>query len=148
MILDKIENAAMYKCLTERIAIGLDYVKNTDMSAMEPGKYEVAEGITAIISEYNTKELTDARLEAHEKFIDIQYIISGEEFIGYAPLNGQTPTIPYDAERDVVFYNEEVSFTKLETGMFAIYFPTDLHQPCVKIEDTAPVKKCVVKLLA
>ena len=146
MILDKLENADLYKGLSTRLDKGFEYLKSTNLKSVAPGSYDIAEGVRAIISEYNTKEIADAVIEAHEKFIDIQYLISGEEQIGYTALAGQTPTIPYNPERDVVFYNEEVSYTKLSEGMFAVYFPTDLHQPGVKISISASVKKCVIKV--
>ena len=148
MILDKLENADLYKGLSKRLDKGFEYLKSNDLTTVAPGSYDIAEGVRAIISEYNSKNIADAVLEAHKKYIDIQYVISGEEQIGYTPLADQTPTIAYDADRDVVFFKEEVSYTKLSTGMFSVYFPTDLHQPGVKTGSTPTlVKKCVIKVL-
>lgn len=147
MILDKIENAGLYTAINARISKGFEYIKTTDLISITSGKFEIGDGLTAIISEYETKNVEDCNLEAHEKFIDIQYIISGEELIGYVPLNKQVPTIAYNSDRDVVFYKEEVALTKLEAGMFAVYFPTDLHQPCIKSGASSTVKKLVIKVL-
>ncbi len=146
MIADKIENAGLYAGLGKRLAAGLKYIGTTDLKALAPGRYDIEEGVFALISEYDSKEESECKPEAHEKYIDIQYLISGSEKIGYAPLEGQVPSIPYDAERDLVFYNVEVSYTKMEAGMFAIYFPTDIHRPGVKQETSVPVKKLVIKV--
>ena len=149
MILDRIENADLYTSLNPKIAKGIEYIKSTDLVSLASGKYDISEGLRAIISEYNTKNIEDCRLESHRKYIDIQYIISVEELIGFAPLKNQPPSIAYNETKDVIFYeDDEVSYTKLETGMFAIYYPTDLHRPCVKNKTSSPVKKLVIKVLA
>jgi YhcH/YjgK/YiaL family protein len=148
MIIDRIENEALYSGLGVRIEKGLEYLKNTDLTLLENGKFEIADGVRAIVSEYSTKNDEDCKLEAHKKHIDIQCIISGKEFIGYVPLIDQKPTVAYNEEKDVVFYNEEVEYSMLEPGMFAIYYPTDLHKPGIKIDTIAAVKKIVIKVLA
>ncbi len=146
MVADKIANAALYKSVSAGIKAGLEYIENTDLNALVPGVYPLDGGMKVLVSEYSTKNPLQANLEAHQNFIDIQYLIKGEEQIGYAPLNGQEPTTPYDANRDIVFFKEEVSYVRLQTGMFAIFWPTDLHQPCVQYGASAPVKKLVIKV--
>lgn len=147
MIADKIENVKLYKALGTRLSLGLEYISATDLQTLAPGRYEISEGVFALISAYDTKDEIDCKPEAHEKYIDIQYIISGSELIGYVPLSKQVPSIPYNVEKDLVFYKEAVSYVQMDAGMFAIFFPTDIHQPCVKIKTSAPVKKLVVKVL-
>ena len=85
-----------------------------------------------MVHEYNTKDKKKAKLEAHRKYIDIQYIHSGVELIGVAAFKDQIP-ITDDTEKDLAFYEGDASFIKLETGMFAIFFPDDLHMPGIKL---------------
>lgn len=146
MILDTIENSFLYTPISHKIAKGLNYIQETDLENTAVGKYDLGDGITAIISEYETKLPENAKPEAHEKYLDIQYIIKGKEQIGFAPLEGQVPSVPYSEEKDLVFYDVETSLSTLKEGMFAIYFPTDIHQPCVMIDKPQPVKKVVVKV--
>ncbi len=146
MILDKIDNSNLYTTLSANIAKGFEYIKNTDLAKVDSGTYDIGNSMKAIISEYDSKNEEDCKLEAHRKFIDIQFIIEGQEIIGYAPLKKQTPTIEYNDENDVVFYKDEVTYTKIEKGMFAIFFPTDLHQPCMKNGNSTLVKKLVIKI--
>ena len=147
MIIDKIENSGLYLNVGKRIAKAFEYINSTDFSGIEPGRYEIEDdNIFAIVNEYETKNVNDCVLEAHRKFIDIQYIYSGVELIGVAPLVDQIPTIEYDESKDCVFFNEETSFVKMTGGIFAVFFPEDLHMPGVKADSVSKVKKVVVKV--
>ncbi len=147
MIIDKIENSGLYLNLGKRIAKAFKYINSTDFSRIEPGRYEIEnDNIFAIVNEYETKNVSDCVLEAHRKFIDIQYICSGVELIGVAPLVNQIPTKEYDESKDCAFFNEETSFVEMTGGMFAIFFPDDLHMPGVKTDSILKVKKVVIKV--
>lgn len=148
MIIDHIKNIGLYTNLSERIALALKYIAETDFSTVEKGKYEIdGDSIYAAVSEYQTKTISECKIEAHKKYIDVQFIISGKEAMGLTLLNNQQPSIPYDNEKDCVFYNEPTSLLNFEAGMFAIYFPHDLHQPCISIGEGCVVKKVVVKVM-
>jgi YhcH/YjgK/YiaL family protein len=147
MVIDKLENSDIYSTLGENIKLALDYLKQYDFSKISPGKYEIDEDtVFAMVSEYETKDRKDGKLESHRKYLDIQYIAKGNELIGYLPLNNQKPNIEYNEENDIMFYSEEKSFVKLEQGMFAIFFPSDIHMPGIKTNVPEKVKKVVVKV--
>jgi YhcH/YjgK/YiaL family protein len=147
MVVDKLENANLYSCLGEGIAKAFEYLKTTDFSKVEPGKYQIVEGkIFAIVAEYDASNENDFKLEGHRKNIDVQYWVEGSELMGYAPLRNQEVIEDYNDEKDFIFYRAEASFTKLEKGMFAIYFPSDLHTAIVVKNSTKKVKKVVVKV--
>lgn len=147
MIIDKIENSQLYQGLGERIEKAFEYIHNTDLKNIQPGKYEIdGENIFALISEYKTKPEAEGKLEAHRKYIDVQYVISGEELMGYAPLGTQQILEPYKEENDIVFFTGDKSFTKVSEGMFAIFFPEDVHMPGIMTKESSPVKKLVIKV--
>ena len=147
MIIDKIENAYLYKALSKRIEKAFEYIKATDLKNITPGKYEIdGENIFALISEYKTKPDSEGKLEAHRKYLDVQYVISGEEQMGYVPLNDQQILEPYKEENDIVFYTGNKSFTKVSEGMFAIFFPEDVHMPGITTGKISEVKKIVIKV--
>lgn len=147
MVLDKIENSELYKNLHPRFVKAFEYILKTDFSQLVDGKYPIEKDeIFALVQEYRTKDAKDAKLEAHRKYIDIQYIHSGAELIGVAPFNNQTLVID-EPEKDIAFYEGEASFIKLEAGMFAVFFPGDMHMPGLKIAQPAKVKKIVIKVL-
>jgi len=119
-----------------------------DLSAFEVGKYPIIEGeVTAIFSEYNSKEPENAKWEAHRKFIDLQYVISGEEKMGVMPLADAKNAGEYNAEKDVIFYGENDGPLYLANPEnYFLFFTTDLHRPGVKAGDSVPVKKLVIKI--
>jgi YhcH/YjgK/YiaL family protein len=147
MIIDKLENAPLYKNLGERISKSFDYIEQTDLKNLAPGKYEIdGENIFALVNEYQTKLESEGKLEAHKKYIDVQYVIDGEELMGYAPLNGQEILDPYKEENDIVFFTGDKSFIKVSAGMFAIFFPEDVHMPGISSDKSSSVKKLVIKV--
>lgn len=148
MVIDHLENVGKYSNLGDRIALALKYISETDFSVIEKGKYQLdGDLVYAAVSEYQTKPIADCKIEAHKKYIDVQYIISGEEAMGLTLLKDQQPSIPYNEEKDCVFYEEPTSLVNFKSGMFAIYFPHDLHQPCISINEGCTVKKVVVKVM-
>ena len=147
MILDKLENAELYSSISENLKKGFDFLKNTNLAALEIGKYEIdGKNVFAIVSEYDSKAHQDCRLEAHRVYADIQYIVSGREAIGFASLNGQTVTSEYLPEKDIVFFSGETTQMIVEAGMFAVFYPQDVHRPCMQINGPEKVKKVVVKV--
>lgn len=148
MIIDRIENASLYFSLGSGIAEALKYIKNNDLSKIESGKYEIhKDKIQMIVNEYEQKCTDRVTMEAHRKNIDVQYWVSGFELMGYASLQTQSVIEPYSVEKDCGLYAADASYTKLEPGMFAIYFPTDLHTAVVDTDCNSKVRKIVFKVL-
>jgi YhcH/YjgK/YiaL family protein len=146
MVIDKIENYGLYVNLTERMAQGFEFINNTDLTTMEPGVYEIeGKSIFAIVQEYNTKEIKNCVLEGHTKYIDIQYITEGVELIGITTKKNQK-AITTNLDEDYTLYKSETSLVRVEEGMFTIFFPDDLHMPCVQVGQSSKVKKVVVKV--
>ena len=147
MIIDKIDNTNLYVNLGKRIAKAFQYIHSTDFSRAELGRHEIeGEDVFAIVMEYETKELEEGSLEAHRKYIDVQYIVSGAELIAVASLGDQIPSKEYNEKDDYVLFKESSSLIRLEAGMFTIFFPDDLHMPGVKLNEKTKVKKVVVKV--
>lgn len=147
MILDKLENSALYENITDNLKAGFRFLNSTDLQGLEAGKFEIdGMNVFALVSEYETKKHEDCRPEAHRDYADIQYIISGKEAIGFVTLKDQPETEAYIPEKDIVFYASETSPLILEAGMFAVFFPQDIHRPCMQIDRPEKVKKVVIKV--
>lgn len=146
MIIDKIQKSLLYENLHPGFAKAFDFIRKTDFSKLVDGKYEIdGDNIFALVQEYKTKDKVKAKLEGHRKYIDIQYLHSGVELIAYANLENQI-VISDDEEKDLAFYEGDGSFIKLESQMFAIFFPQDLHMPGIKLTNANKVKKIVIKV--
>ncbi len=148
MILDDIKNSTNYVSLGQRFQKAFDFIKKTDMPGLGHGKHAIdGEDLFVIVMEYDTKEPADCIMENHKKYADIQYMIRGEEFMGVKIYSGQTATTPYDETKDAAFYTPEFdSLVKVKEGQFTIFFPHDLHMPCIKTNKSEKVLKAVFKV--
>jgi len=146
MIIDKIENLNIYANLSERLAKGIDYINNSDFSKIDLGTYKIeGDDVFAMVQEYDTRNIEDCKLEGHSKYIDIQYIIEGEEHIGLTSKNNQEIEEKND-ERDYAFFKGDSTLFKFNPSVVGIFFPDDLHMPCVGLNQISKVRKVVVKV--
>lgn len=146
MIIDSIDNIKNYTGAGDKITAALRYISEADFKNMEPGKHDIdGDNIFAIVSDYITKHSDQCLLEAHRKYIDVQYVVNGVEWVGYTPLKDQMIIEEYDEKKDCIFFAGKPSFIKLEKAMFAIFFPKDLHMPGTG-DMPGPVRKVVVKV--
>lgn len=149
MILDQIDSALLYGGLGERIAIGLALLDEEQVLQSPVGRYPVqGDDIFFVVDEYETQPADDGKFEIHHKYLDIQTVVSGTEFIGFAPLEGLTQVEGYDGDRDIAFYAPPPHYSKavLTPGLFAIFWPNEPHMPCRMLEAPCAVKKIVVKV--
>ena len=148
MVIDTLENAGYYSSLNEGIQKAFHYLNTTDLNAIAPGKYAIdGDVLFAIVQEYNTLATTNEEMEAHKKYIDVQYMIKGEELVGHGVFIGQPRSKEYNAKEDFMLFPDQPSFfTKMAAGTFMIFFPTDMHMPCIKVNEAITVKKVVVKV--
>jgi YhcH/YjgK/YiaL family protein len=149
--LSNIENELpMYPSAIQR---GLKFLLETDLSALDFGRFEI-EGTDLYVSnkkEYDTKPKEQNRLEAHFEYVDIHYIVSGEEIHGVAPL---TAVGDIDEDRrlkggDAIFYKSAATETEflLSAGMFGVYFPWDVHRNECNVGNTScKARRIIVKI--
>ncbi len=106
--------------------------------------------VFAIFQTYEAKPLAEARPEAHRKYIDVQYIHDGVERIGYADIEDISGPADYDEESDIFFTAaSRLSFVELGAGQGAVFFPSDLHAPCLEATGgRGQVRKIVFKVMA
>ncbi len=125
-------------------------IDNTDFSKLEDGTYDIDNGLFYILSTYNTASgLRDKPAEAHRKNIDLQYLIYGEEKAGYADIrNPKKSQQIYDEKNDIELFSriDNESFITLKKGMYAVFFPQDVHRPGISIDGTRGVRKAIFKL--
>jgi len=150
MIFDRLENCWRYEALHAHFAAAFAFLKKATEEQLPVGRYELdGENLFAMVQEYQTLAADKSRMEGHRRYIDIQYLIRGNEKIEVIPLSKGTPTVPYSEERDVGFFEDAESPVSLPIGAgeYAILWPEDLHKPGM-MQGNAPtlVKKVVVKI--
>lgn len=109
-----------------------------------------AGSVYAEVGRYATRPGGDGRLEAHRNHIDIQYVLSGMEWLDWTPLSGLEPLGPYAGDRDVRFFSvpgDPCTRVLLRPGVFAALFPEDAHAPGIAVQgEPAAMVKAVVKV--
>ena len=113
------------------------------------GKYEIdGDDVFASIQEYeNCPNYEEKKFEGHKKYIDIQFMVKGEELIGVAPFECAKTEIQAIPENDVWFYECKTEAITLIENSFMVLYPNDLHCPGVATNGKAlTCKKVVVKV--
>jgi YhcH/YjgK/YiaL family protein len=121
----------------------------TEFSRLDPGRVEVmGENLFYLVNQYVTKEAESVKFEAHRKYIDLQYVMEGEEMMGVSGFEYATETETYIAEKDIAFYTvSKAEYHTATPSAFFVFFPEDLHQPGVMVMDPREVRKVVFKIL-
>jgi biofilm protein TabA len=135
--------------MTDDMKKAVDFLRLRGIHELPDGRVELdSDRVFALVQRYETMQTPAPRFEAHRKYIDVQYIVSGEEIIGWTPMERMAITEAYDEEKDVCFGEEPVEWTPvhLRAGQLAVLFPEDGHAP--KMAATTPVRvmKIVVKV--
>ena len=148
MIFGNIKDAVRYKNIVKNASKAFEFVSDALENGMENGRYDIdGSKIYAIVSEYDTKSREECRLESHKRYIDLQFVLDGEEIIGVTHRDGLTVSEKYSCERDVEFYEPaKTSDVLLKKGDFVLLFPEDAHAPAISLNTPCKVKKIVVKI--
>lgn len=146
MILDSIQNAERYYALHPHFKAVFDYLRATDVRALEDGRHTIdGDNLFVNVSSLELRPLDAAHLEAHNRYIDIQVVIEGEEHFGWSERKDcMKPEGSFDEERDIIFYGDKPqTFYKVRAGQFTILYPEDAHAPML---GDGRVKKLIFKV--
>lgn len=112
-------------------------------------RVELSGGAFAMEQVYLAKARPDGFFESHRKYIDVQVILSGEEAMEVEDIARLTPTMEYNADRDLAKYADTARASRLimRAGDAALFFPADGHMPSLRLGETSQlVRKTVVKV--
>ena len=146
MILDKLENLSLYADLNPHFKKVVGYIESTDLSALGEGRHDIdGDNAYMLVSEPALRAAGEARIEAHDRYIDIQVVIEGIERHGWTPRQCCMDVMtPYSPASDIIFFNDPAQlFVDLANGDMTIYFPWDGHAPLI---GEGKVRKAVIKV--
>lgn len=154
MILDRLQIADRYAVLHPAFARAFAYLRDANwaqlMTASQRTDHNTRHSIDGdriyvSIDAVEGRGREGARLEAHRRYIDIQFTIDGHEEIGWKPLDACAVTsVAYDGAKDVMFFSDRPdSWLSLPAGHFAIFFPDDAHAP---LAGRGMLTKAIVKI--
>jgi biofilm protein TabA len=147
MILTSKEELHRYSSLHPRFPQAFRFLNGLHAQEFGSGRIELeGSSLYALASTQQGKSAAGAFLEAHRRYIDIQYVVSGVEKMGWRPLSLCTQVkTPYDPEKEIEFFADQpVNWCAVQPGMAAIFFPEDAHAPMVS-EDV--IHKIILKVL-
>jgi YhcH/YjgK/YiaL family protein len=155
MILDRLQTADRYTTLHPAFARAFVYLRDANWARLVTAAQGAARHSTrhpidgdrmyVSIDCIEGRGREGARLEAHRRYIDIQFTIDGHEEIGWKPLGDCAATsVAYDDAKDVMFFSDRPdSWVSLPAGHFAIFFPDDAHAP---LAGRGSLTKAIVKI--
>lgn len=124
------------------------FLLETDLEKIPVGQINLGQGYYVNVDSYQTQQFGSRKYESHRKYIDIQYIVSGQENVFVAPIEKLKLYKNYNASKDIVFYSNEFQGEKicLHRGEIVIFYPKDGHMPCIAETYPQQVKKIVIKI--
>jgi YhcH/YjgK/YiaL family protein len=146
MILDTIANADRYAPLHALFPQVFEYIRNTDLKTLAPGRYSImGDDLFAIVEHASGRTRETAKLECHRQYIDIQLVLNGVDEMGWKPLaNCHYPVSDYNAERDIQFFHDiPATWIATPPDAFCIFFPEDTHAPLVAMQN---IHKVIFKI--
>lgn len=147
MIFDTLQNADRYVGLGSGLPAALKYLLETDLASLPVGRIDLNEDrLYALVQEYDTKPVEQGKWEAHRRYIDVQYVASGRERMGFANLSTMQLG-EYQPEKDFQALSGPANYVDVFAGALVIFFPEDAHMPCLCMEQPEPVRKVVLKVL-
>ncbi len=145
--LDHIEHQVQ---MTPYLRAAIAFLRGGDIEDLPDGRVDLdGDRVYAIIQRYDTILTGTPKFEYHRKYIDVQFIVSGEEVIGWAPAERIKVTEAYDEGKDICFGTVEGgkwTAIHLSAGQLAVLWPEDGHAPKLAAGSPSPVMKIVVKV--
>jgi YhcH/YjgK/YiaL family protein len=145
MIYDKLSRFALYCAIHPLFPNVSNILTHTDLNSLEEGKLILSDGIFVIKSTYETRPIEERFIECHQRFIDVQILLKGQERVGICHRE-ECVAAPYCPETDLQCLQGNPDFIRLSPGNFALFFPNDGHMPQVCVGSPEQVTKVVIKI--
>jgi YhcH/YjgK/YiaL family protein len=146
MIVDVLENADRYLALGRWFKEGFSFLMRSDLKELSPGRHDIYyDRVYAIVENTIGRKRENAQLEAHEKHIDIQLVVSGTDTMGWKLKSTcQKVSRKYDPGDDLQFFADEPDvWLPVSAGTFVIFHPEDAHMPLISPDK---LQKVVIKI--
>ncbi len=150
MIIDSIKNASKYYCVHPSFKAAFEALEKLDESTPNERITVDGDNIFINMAEYVNKSIDECLYESHKKYIDIQYVVSGEEYIDLCDQDILEFTDNRLDTDDIAFFKDTDKFSRadLTEGMFVVIFPGEAHKPCIAPDGKGvKVRKAVAKII-
>ena len=145
---DKRLLAESYYKFKDRWDMAFKFLKDNDLTTLTGTHNIDSTNVYVIAVDYNSKDKSDTRYEVHKRYVDIQYVAVGEELMGKSTPDNAEVAVPYREANDIAYYTfDGGDYYKATPENFFIFFPGELHRPSIKVDESVPIKRIVVKIL-
>ena len=144
MIICPYKELKRYETAIPGLAEAMELIEN--LQSFEPATYPLSGGNKILVQKGTTKPVETALIEAHRKYLDVQYVVEGSEVVGWAPLEAMMPAEDFNEDKDFGMYTGKCEFLNIPAGRCYVVYPEDGHMPCVHLEQPTEYTKIVVKL--
>lgn len=151
MIVGNINELRLNPWLPSKINASLDYVLENINADSLAGKYEIdGESAWVMVIEGNTRPAAEALPEYHEKYLDVQIVLTGQEGMAFSLRPPHTEVMEDKlVESDIAFIKtpDDETMLTMNAGDFIIFYPGEVHKPlCMLNDNVSSVKKAVIKI--
>ena len=150
MILEQIKNTSCYTGIHNGITKALEEMEKYTPDNYPGGRVELdGDNLFLLLNTYETHSPEGALCEAHQKYIDVMYMVEGEEIIYVKPTDKlQNITKEYDPAIEALLGDLDADATpiRLQAGSFVVLFPQDAHSPGCCVDAPQKIKKIIGKV--
>lgn len=127
---------------------GLEEAMNVvaNLPNYEAATYPLSNDGKIMVQVGQTKPWAGSELEVHHNYLDIQYVVKGQEIVGWAPTETLTLSGEFNTAKDKGMYAGVNDTMLIREGYCYVVYPEDAHAPGKHLELPNDLTKIVVKL--
>jgi YhcH/YjgK/YiaL family protein len=132
-----------------RLAKAFEFLETASLGEKPAGRYPIdGDRMYVLIQQTKPRDPKTRRFETHRKYLDIHYLVRGQELIGSTPVATLHVSDPYKADTDVELFDVPERYERLilTPGEFAVFFPGQGHLPGCRADSDEELRKAVVKV--
>ena len=133
----------------QRLEPAFRFLERPDLKDLPAGRVDIdGDKLYGLVMKVPTRAIEAAQFEAHRKYIDIHYYISGQDMTGSIPSEELKVAVPYDEKADIELFSVPSNYLKLDMspGKFAVFLPGGGHMPNCHVKKPDTLHKLVVKV--
>ncbi|MBE6651566.1 MAG: DUF386 domain-containing protein [Ruminococcaceae bacterium] len=150
MVFGNIENSERYYALHPDFKEIFEFLRGLSEENLSDGisneNFTINVQKSFIATSDTKKDGTEKLSEAHRKYMDIHYCISGSEGFGFCDIALLDTVTEYNESADASMHSGKMNKLIMHKGDFCIVYPEDAHTPLLNGDSECGVLKAIVKV--
>ncbi len=146
MIIASLYDSFRYESLNPHFKRAFEFIKETELALLTPGAHVLEEDtLIVMVNESIMRVQEKARMEVHDRFIDIHVPLSREEGFSWKDRSAlERPSESFNRDKDAQHYDDvPYTYFSVHPGQFVVFFPEDAHAGCI---GEGMLRKLVIKV--